>query len=124
MTEWVLAHLGPGVPMHFTAFHPDWKMRDVPATPAETLFRARRIATRNGVHYAYTGNVHDPEGGTTHCHACGARLIARDGYDVTEWNLREGACDFCDAPCAGVFEDRPGAWGARRLPVRLKEFAA
>ena len=124
MTRWVVENLGPDVPMHFSAFHPDWKMRDVPPTPPETLFRARRIAIGNGVRYAYTGNVDDLEGGATLCHRCGGTLIARDGYDVTEWNLARGRCRQCGEPCAGVFEDRPGRWGTRRLPVRLKSFAA
>ena len=124
MTRWVVEHLGPDVPMHFSAFHPDWKMRDVPPTPPQTLARARRIAMGNGVRYAYTGNVDDLEGGATLCHRCGQTVIARDGYDVTAWNLSRGGCGRCGEPCAGVFEDRPGQWGARRLPVRLKNFAA
>ena len=80
MTQWVIEHLGPDVPMHFTAFHPDWKMLDKPNTPPETVMRARRIAHKNGVRYAFTGNVHDRDGGSTYCHACGAALIARDWY--------------------------------------------
>jgi pyruvate formate lyase activating enzyme len=111
--------------MHFTAFHPDWKMRDIPATPATTLIRAREIAMKNGVRYAYTGNVHDEAGGSTYCHQCGARLIGRDWYDITAWNLDEhGQCRQCGTACAGVFEARPGTWGARRQPVRLANFAA
>jgi pyruvate formate lyase activating enzyme len=124
MTQWVVENLGPEVPMHFTAFHPDWKMRDVPPTPPATLFRARRIALKNGLRYAYTGNISDREGGTTLCHACGAKVIGRDGYVLTDWSLKKGRCASCGEPCAGVFEDRPGAWGARRLPVQLGEFAA
>ena len=122
MTRWVVEHLGPDVPMHFTAFHPDWKMMDHPPTPPETLGRARRIALDNGVRYAYTGNVHDEAGGSTYCHHCGERLIGRDWYVLTEWNLdAQGRCRKCQTPCAGVFEARPGDWGARRLPVRLAE---
>jgi pyruvate formate lyase activating enzyme len=124
MTRWVVENLGPDVPMHFSAFHPDWKMRDVPATPPETLARARRIAMGNGVRYAYTGNVDDLEGGATLCHRCGETVIARDGYDLTQWNLAHGRCGGCGQACAGVFEDRPGQWGSRRLPVRLRDFAA
>ncbi|HHH35915.1 MAG TPA: AmmeMemoRadiSam system radical SAM enzyme [Gammaproteobacteria bacterium] len=124
MTRWVVKELGPDVPMHFTAFHPDWKMLDKPPTPPETLSRARRIAMENGVRYAYTGNVHDVEGGSTYCHHCGKRLIGRDWYVLSEWNLTpEGRCRFCNTPCAGVFEAQPGTWGARRLPVRLKDYA-
>ena len=124
MTRWVVEQLGPDVPMHFTAFHPDWRMLDRPHTPPATLARARQIAMRNGVRYAYTGNVHDADGGTTRCHACGAPLIVRDWYDLLEWNLTDdGRCQRCNTGCAGVFAGRPGQWGARRQPVRLKAAA-
>ncbi len=124
MTCWVVEHLGPDVPMHFTAFHPDWKMMDVPPTPFETLIRARDIAKGNGVRYAYTGNVHDLEGESTYCHHCGRRVIGRDWYVLSEWRLDgEGRCRDCGTPCAGVFEARPGDWGAKRMPVRLKDYA-
>jgi pyruvate formate lyase activating enzyme len=125
MSKWVVSHLGPDVPMHFTAFHPDWRMRDVPPTPAATLTRARRIAMDHGVRYAYTGNVRDEAGQSTYCHQCGATLIGRDGYDITAWRLdANGSCGRCGTTCAGVFEPRPGAWGSRRQPVRLANFAA
>jgi pyruvate formate lyase activating enzyme len=125
MSRWVVDHLGPDVPMHFTAFHPDWKMRDIPPTPAATLTSARRIAMQQGVRYAYTGNVHDAEGGSTYCHRCGGKLIGRDWYVLSEWNLTEdGKCSFCATPLPGVFEARPGDWGAKRQPVRLADFAA
>jgi pyruvate formate lyase activating enzyme len=118
MTAWVVEHLGPDVPMHFTAFHPDWKMLDVPATPPATLTRARGIAQRQGVRYAYTGNVHDVKGGSTWCHRCGALLIGRDWYQLGTWGLdAAGRCAACGTPCAGLFEARPGSWGSRRLPV-------
>ncbi len=108
--------------MHFTAFHPDWKMLDTPPTPPSTLSLARRIAIDNGVRYAYTGNVHDERGGTTYCHNCAQVLIARDWYQLGEWNLAAGGvCKRCRTPLPGVFEDRPGAWGRRRMPVRLQE---
>ncbi len=120
MTRWVVEELGPDVPMHFTAFHPDYRMLDVPPTPKETLQRARRIAMQNGVRYAYTGNVVDAEGGTTFCHQCGAALIERLGYTISHWALdAEGKCQQCGTPCAGVFEATPGHWGSRRMPVRL-----
>jgi len=120
MTRWVLERLGPDVPMHFTAFHPDYKMLDRPPTPPETLTRARRIALANGVRYAYTGNVHDVEGGSTFCHGCGARAIERDWYDLGEYRLTEdGRCEGCGAQIPGVFEGLAGGWGPRRLPVRL-----
>jgi pyruvate formate lyase activating enzyme len=120
MTRWVVEHLGPDVPMHFTAFHPDFKMLDRPPTPASTLARARTIGMGNGVRYAYTGNVRDVPGQSTFCHACGSLLIERDGYDLGAWGLAgEGRCATCGAACAGVFEPEPGSWGARRRPVRL-----
>ncbi|HOU41831.1 MAG TPA: AmmeMemoRadiSam system radical SAM enzyme [Promineifilum sp.] len=120
MTRWVATELGPDVPMHFTAFHPDYKLLDRPPTPPATLSRARTIALSNGVRYAYTGNVHDEAGGSTFCHACGERLIGRDWYTLTAWNLTaDGHCRRCGAACAGVFDGPPGRWGARRLPVRL-----
>ncbi len=123
MTQWVVEELGPDVPMHFTAFHPDYRMLDVPPTPLQTLSRARQIALKNGVRYAYTGNVHDESGGSTYCHACGQPLIGRDWYRLTAWNLTlEGACNRCGAPCAGHFEPQPGHWGQHRQPVRLANF--
>ena len=125
MTQWVVKELGPDVPMHFTAFHPDWKMMDVPPTPFNTLTRARKIAINNGVRYAYTGNVHDEKGESTYCHHCGEKLIGRDWYVLSTWNLDEhGACNKCGTPCAGVFEAHAGTWGSRRQPVRLRDFAA
>jgi len=123
MTQWVVEQLGPDVPLHFTAFHPDWKMLDTPPTPPATLTRARRIAMKNGVRYAYTGNVHDRVGGGTYCHACGQKLIGRDWYVLSEWQLTaDGRCRSCGATCAGIFERSPGAWGAKRLPIRLQDF--
>jgi pyruvate formate lyase activating enzyme len=120
LTQWVVEHLGPDAPLHFTAFHPDWKMTDTPPTPPATLALARRIALKNGLRYAYTGNVHDREGGRTLCHRCGQTLIGRDWYEMLEWNLTDdGRCQFCGTPCAGVFDGPPGQWGARRLAVRL-----
>ncbi len=121
LSRWVAETLGPRVPLHFTAFHPDWKMLDRPRTPASTLARARSIALRNGLVHVYTGNVRDLEGGETRCHACGELLIARDGYDLLDWNLEAGGlCPECRTPLAGVFEDRPGVWGSRRLRVHLE----
>lgn len=123
LTQWVVEHLGPDVPIHFTAFHPDYKMLDVPSTPTATLAAARRIAMKNGIRYAYTGNVQDHEGGSTYCHHCHEKLIGREWYELSDWNLSDnGCCRFCGTPCAGVFEARPGHWGARRVPVILKQF--
>jgi pyruvate formate lyase activating enzyme len=123
MTRWVVEELGPDVPLHFTAFHPDFRMLDTPATPPATLARARDIAMKNGVRYAYTGNVHDRRGGSTYCHGCGQVLIGRDWYVLSDWNLTaEGCCRFCGTRCAGVFETDHGEWGAKRQPVRLRDF--
>jgi pyruvate formate lyase activating enzyme len=124
MTQWVVENLGPDVPMHFTAFHPDWKMQDKPSTPPETLTLARTIAIKNGVRYAYTGNVIDKTGNSTWCHTCGGILIGRLQYTLTEWNLdASGCCRQCGSRCEGVFDSEPGSWGARRLPVRLGDIA-
>jgi pyruvate formate lyase activating enzyme len=120
MTQWVVEKLGPDVPWHFTAFHPDWRMRDIPPTPPETLSRARAIAIKNGVRYAFTGNVHDPAGQATYCHGCQALLVGRDGYEITAWNLTaDGQCKSCGTPCRGMFERSPGTWGAKRRPVAM-----
>ena len=120
MTSWVVEELGADVPMHFTAFHPDYKMMDIASTPPSTLTRARRIARNNGVRYAYTGNVHDETGGSTYCHECGDRLIGRDWYELTAWKLDDAAaCAACGTPCSGVFDAEPGTWGARRAPLRI-----
>ncbi|MBF8268501.1 MAG: Radical SAM domain protein [Gammaproteobacteria bacterium] len=120
MSHWIMDHLGPDVPLHFTAFHPDWKMLEHAHTPHGTLTRARQIAKRNGLHHVYTGNVHDLEGGSTYCSSCDELLIARDWYVLKDWNLTaEGRCRKCQTPCPGVFEARPGDWGAKRQPVRL-----
>ena len=125
MTQWVVENAGPEVPMHFSAFHGDWKMRDKPDTPRETLAMARQIALKNGVRYAYTGNVHDKARQSTYCHNCGQRLIGRDWYELSQWNLTgHGACTACGTRCAGVFEDQPGVWGRKRAPIKLKDFAA
>jgi len=120
-TRWFVEHLGPDVPLHFTAFHPDFKMLDRPPTPPETLRRARRIAMANGLRYVYTGNVHDPEGQTTSCHGCGAAAIERDRYLLGAWNLTDdGRCRSCGTQIPGVFEGPPGDWGPRRLPVLVR----
>ena len=120
MTQWVVENLGAEVPMHFTAFHPDWKMRDIEHTPQATLTRARRIALDNGLHYAYTGNVHDAQGSSTWCHHCGEILIERDWYQLGHWGLAQnGACANCGTTLPGQFEDKPGSFGARRIPISI-----
>jgi len=120
MTRWIAGQLGPDVPVHFTAFHPDFKMRHRPPTPPATLARARRIATDNGVRYAYTGNVHDSAGQSTRCHHCGTLVIERDWYRLGAWRLTgDGRCATCNTPLPGVFDGPPGTWGPRRLPIRI-----
>lgn len=120
MTEWIVSNLGVDVPLHFSAFHPDWKMRDIPSTPLATLQKARSIAIMNGLRYAYTGNVHDSEGDTTYCHECGEELIVRDWYVIKDWALSpDGKCPKCNTVCAGVFDSGHGNWGSKRVPVQL-----
>jgi pyruvate formate lyase activating enzyme len=125
LTSWVVDRLGPDVPVHFTAFHPEFKMTDRPDTPPGTLTRARRIALANGVRHAYTGNVHDTEGGSTYCSGCGIRLVERDWYELGEYRLSgDGRCQSCGTRCPGVFEGSPGTWGRRRCPVQIPEVAS
>jgi pyruvate formate lyase activating enzyme len=119
-SHWVMEHLGPNVPLHFTAFHPDWKMLDTPPTPPMTLRTARRIAQEAGLRYVFTGNIRDPAGQATYCHVCGAVLIGRDWYDLTAWTLGlDGRCSACGTLCAGVFEEMHGTWGRRRQPIMV-----
>ena len=121
---WIAANLGVDVPVHFTAFHPDFRMMDVPPTPPETLVRARRIAMDAGLRYVYVGNIHDEGGSSTYCHACGEKLIGRDWYKLTGWKLdTHGNCRRCGTPLPGVFEKKAGAWGPRRLPIDMAQFA-
>lgn len=121
MTHWIADRLGPDVPLHFTAFHPEWKMRDKPDTPPETLLMARRIALNSGLRYVYVGNVHDKAASSTYCHQCGQILIGRDWYTLSDWNLSgDGCCTHCGAKLAGVFEPEAGHWGAKRMPVSLR----
>ena len=119
-TRWIAENLGTETPVHFTAFHPDYKLVDRPPTPPDTLRRARRIALANGLVHVYTGNVHDKEGDCTYCPGCGTVLIERDWYRLDGYHLTpEGRCPECGAAPAGIFETGPGSWGPRRLPVRL-----
>ncbi len=117
--EWFAEHLGPQVPWHFTAFHPDFKMLDKPPTPAATLAKARSIAMSKGIQYVYTGNVRDPDGNSTRCPQCQRLLILREGYDVRTWNLHAGCGGVCGQTVPGRFEERPGTWGPQRMPVEL-----
>ena len=123
LTSWIVKNLGQDVPLHFTAFHPAYRLQEVPPTPVSTLRKAREIAFANGIRYCYTGNVEDPEGEMTLCHHCGKKLIGRSDYEITDWGLKEnGLCKFCGTLCAGVFEPHPGNWGSKRLPIRLSNF--
>ncbi|MFQ5380775.1 MAG: AmmeMemoRadiSam system radical SAM enzyme [Dehalococcoidia bacterium] len=123
MTRWIDRELGPDVPLHFTAFHPDFRMREGPPTPPRALSRARRIGLENGLHYVYTGNVHDRGGNSTWCPGCGELVIERDWYELGAWNLTgEGTCRRCGAVIAGVLAGQPGNWGSRRRPVRIASF--
>jgi pyruvate formate lyase activating enzyme len=119
LCEWFAEHMGPDVPLHFTAFHADFKLVDVPGTPASTLIRAREQAKRAGLRHVYTGNVHDKEGQSSYCGRCGKRVIERDGYRIGAFELDHGKCAHCGAAFAGRFEDKPGTWGQRRVRVPL-----
>ena len=122
MSRWIFRELGPDVPLHFTAFHPDFKMTDLPPTPASTVARARRIAMDEGLHYVYTGNVHDREGGTTFCPNCRAALVVRDWHRIESYRVTpEGACPECSTAIAGHFErfDAKLQWGRKRIPVAI-----
>jgi len=121
---WMMQELGPDVPVHYTAFHPDYKMTDLPATPAATLRRAREIARDAGLHYVYTGNVHDADGGTTWCPNCGGALIVRDWHQINSYRITAtGECPDCSTPISGHFEAFRGQHGRRRIPVVLKTTA-
>lgn len=120
LTGWIAEHLGADVPLHFTAFHPDYKMRDTPPTPPSSLSRARQIGLRNGLRYVYTGNVHDPGGGTTRCPSCGEAVIVRDWYAIRCYRLTDdGHCATCGTALPGVFDGPCGQFGSRRLPIVL-----
>jgi pyruvate formate lyase activating enzyme len=124
LSRWVCDELGAEVPLHFSAFHPDWKMRDVTATSKETLGRARAIAQEAGLLYVYTGNVHDQAGDTTLCPGCGRSVVARDWYEILDYHLDEvGRCQYCQTVVAGRFGEFGTPFGARRIPVRLHEAA-
>jgi pyruvate formate lyase activating enzyme len=116
----VAKELGPDVPLHFTAFHPDWKLDNIPQTPLSTLTRARRIALEAGLHYVYTGNVHDKSGDRTNCPGCGKPVIARDWYRILDYDLdATGHCTHCGTAIAGRFGEFGTPFGPQRIPVRL-----
>lgn len=118
--RWILRELGPDVPLHFSAFHPDFKMRDVPPTPPQTLRRAREIAREEGLHFVYTGNIHDADGDTTYCPGCGTALIRRDWYTILDYRLTpQGTCSTCGHRVAGHYDASAGSFGPASIPVRL-----
>ncbi len=120
LAEWISGALGIDVPLHFTAFHPDFKLRDRPPTPPETLTRARDIAVSKGIRYVYTGNVHDKGGSSTYCPICSNLLIERDWYELGAYNLTNNHCASCDEEIAGHFSPQGKEdWGSKRMAVRL-----
>jgi pyruvate formate lyase activating enzyme len=124
MCKWIKKELGADVPLHFSAFHPDYKMPDIPPTPKATLIRAREIGMREGLHYVYTGNVHNLEGDTTFCPHCKAPLIVRDWYQINQYRLSEdGHCPDCHAEISGHFDEKAGYFGRRRIPVVIGAYA-
>ena len=123
--EWIMRELGADVPLHFSAFHPDFKMTDIAATPAATLTRARKIARAAGLRYVYTGNVHDRDGGTTYCPHCGSALIVRDWYEIRDYRLNaDGTCPDCGGAIAGRYGKFGGQFGRRRIPIRMRASVA
>lgn len=121
MSKWLVANLGPDVPLHFSAFHPDYKMQQHPPTPASTLHRARQIARDAGMHYVYTGNIHDLDGDSTFCPGCQTPLIVRDWYQLRSYQLNtDGTCPNCGLQIPGHFPETPGNFGARRIPIFFK----
>ena len=120
MSQWIKKELGADVPVHFSAFHPDHKMTDTPATPPATLAAARDIALKAGLHYVYTGNVHNIEGDTTFCPKCHSALIERDWYQINQYRLnKDGHCPDCGTALAGRFDEKAGNFGARRIPITI-----
>jgi pyruvate formate lyase activating enzyme len=118
--KWINQHLGPNVPLHFTAYHPDWKMTEIGPTPPATLTRAREIGQLAGLHYVYTGNVHDEEGGTTYCPSCENAVVVRDWYDIRSYRLTDaGACTFCGTQLHGRYQKFGKPFGPKRIPIRL-----
>ncbi|WP_293007375.1 AmmeMemoRadiSam system radical SAM enzyme [Nitrosomonas sp.] len=120
MSEWIFKELGADVPLHFSAFHPDYKLSDIPQTPTETVIRARNIALNAGLNYVYTGNVHYTEGDTTFCPSCDNELIVRDWYEIKQYHLTaDGRCTNCNAAIAGCYDQFVGQFGRQRIPVKI-----
>jgi pyruvate formate lyase activating enzyme len=104
LSRWVVQELGPDVPLHFSRFHPLYKLTNLPSTPVESLERARNAAMEAGVKYAYIGNVPGHAGNHTYCSRCGEIVIGRVGYAIREFHIVDGACEFCGEPIAGVWK--------------------
>jgi pyruvate formate lyase activating enzyme len=119
MCDWIVKELGPDVPLHFSAFHPDFKLTDRLATSLATLQTAHDIARRAGIRYVYTGNVIDPDHQHTYCPDCGRAVIRREGYSVDDFALHGGRCVHCHTSIAGRFDEQPDTWGGRRLAVKI-----
>jgi pyruvate formate lyase activating enzyme len=120
LSAWCARELGPDVPLHFSAFHPDYKLTETPATPPESLRRARKVAMDAGLHYVFTGNVHDRSGDATYCPGCGKAVIERDWYEILRYDLDDsGHCKHCQTAIAGRFGKFERPFGAQRIPVRL-----
>lgn len=105
LCRWVAENLGPDVPIHFSRFHPDYQLKNLPPTPQSTLEQAWAIAREEGIHYAYLGNVPGHRANNTFCHRCGELIIGRQGYWVTEYHIVKGECEFCAAPIPGIWPD-------------------
>jgi pyruvate formate lyase activating enzyme len=121
MCEWLLKNVGDGVPLHFSAFHPDFRMQGLPPTPPETLKRARRQALSAGLKHVYTGNTHDMASQSTYCPHCKRCLIERDWYKLGQYHITNGCCEYCGERIAGLYENKPGNWGPRRLPISIAD---
>jgi len=117
MTQWIHEKLNPNIPLHFSAFHPDFRMTDIQRTPKATLTKAREIAIKNGLNYVYTGNVHDPKGSSTYCPGCKMLIIERDWYELGIYKIKNGKCESCHTKIPGHFENQPGDWGSKRMPL-------
>lgn len=119
MSNWILENVGDQVPIHFSAFHPDYKMLELPRTSTHTLSKARAVARQMGLKYVYTGNVHDQDGDTTYCGGCGAELIVRDWYDLKSYKMNMNKCSKCSHVVPGYFNDKPGNWGKKRVRIKM-----
>ncbi len=122
MCDWLLDAVGADVPIHFTAFHPDFRMTDRGRTSHETLLLARQIALQQGLRFAYVGNVNDAVNQSTYCPGCGTLLIERDWHELGTYQLKGNECSTCGERIAGHFDERPGTWGRRRLPIQIGEY--